>query len=116
MTAAGSARSTTPGNDALLIFGLRGNLYRSADFGTTWEPLLNDNTSTLAGGNASRQGEIVIVGGVGTVLRSADGGQSFQRSMIEDRLSLSSGLSLEGKLILVGQGGVKISEGALHDE
>jgi photosystem II stability/assembly factor-like uncharacterized protein len=103
-------------SDALFIFGLRGNLYRSTDFGTTWEPLLNDNTSTLAGGSASPQGEIVIVGGVGTVLWSADGGLSFRRGMIADRLSLSSGLSLDGKLILVGQGGVKVSEGVIHDE
>lgn len=96
--------------DALLIFGLRGHLYRSTDFGTTWEPVLNDNNNTLAGGNSSEQGDIVLAGGVGTVLHSTDGGQSFQRLLIEDRLSLSSGLSREGKLILAGQGGIKILE------
>ena len=97
-------------HDALLIFGLRGHLYRSTDFGTTWEPVVNDNNNTLAGGNSSEQGDIVLAGGVGTVLHSTDGGQSFQRLLIEDRLSLSSGLSREGKLILAGQGGIKILE------
>jgi photosystem II stability/assembly factor-like uncharacterized protein len=98
-------------NDTLFMFGLRGNLYRSADFGTTWEPVLSDNNSTLAGGSISKQGEILIVGGGGTVLISTDGGQSFRRTIMEDHLSLSSGLSRDGKLILVGQGGVKLSEG-----
>ncbi len=102
-------------HDTLLMFGLRGNLYRSADFGTTWEPVPGDN-NTLAGGTASAQGDIVLVGAGGTVLVSADGGQSFRRTVMEDRLGLSSGLSRNGKLVLVGQGGVKIIEGAIDNE
>jgi photosystem II stability/assembly factor-like uncharacterized protein len=103
-------------NDTLLMFGLRGNLYQTTDFGTNWQPIIDDNNTTLAGGSASEEGDIVLVGGVGTVLFSTDGGQSFQRTMMGDRLSLSSGLSRDGKLILVGQGGVKVSEGAFHDK
>ena len=98
-------------NDALFLFGLRGNLYRSSDFGTTWESVPNDSNSTLAGGSSSEGGDILLVGGVGTVLFSSDGGQSFQRTMMEDRLSLTSGISRDGKFILIGQGGVKVSEG-----
>lgn len=94
-------------HDVLMAFGLRGNLFRSSDFGATWSPVLTDNSITLAGGNASADGEFVLVGGVGTVLRSSDGGLSFQRTMIEDRLSLSSGMSRKGSLILIGQGGAK---------
>jgi len=94
-------------HDVLLAFGLRGNLFRSTDFGAHWEPILNDNHMTLAGGTPGPEGEIVLVGGVGTVLRSSDGGESFQRTMIEDRLSLSSGMSRKGRLILIGQGGAK---------
>jgi photosystem II stability/assembly factor-like uncharacterized protein len=93
--------------DVLLAFGLRGNLFRSTDFGASWDPIINDNHITLAGGTSGPEGEIVLVGGVGTVLRSNDGGESFQRTMIEDRLSLSSGMSRKGRLILVGQGGAK---------
>ena len=93
--------------DVLLAFGLRGNLFRSTDFGVNWDPILNDNHITLAGGTSGPEGEIVLAGGVGTVLRSSDGGESFQRTMIEDRLSLSSGMSRKGQLILIGQGGAK---------
>jgi len=97
-------------HDTLLLFGLRGSLYRSTDFGDTWVAVSTDNNITLAGGSVSSNGDIVLAGGVGTVLRSRDGGLSFQRSMIPDRLSLSSGLARDGRLILIGQGGVKIRE------
>ncbi len=103
-----------PVNDTLFIFGLRGNLYRSTDFGSSWEMVPNDSNTVLAGGNASGNGEVIVVGGVGTLLLSTDGGDSFQRRMMEDRLSLTSGLVHDGKLILVGQGGVKVSEVAQH--
>lgn len=97
-------------HDALLLFGLRGNLYRSTDFGATWEAVPNDNDITLAGGTSSASGEIVLVGGVGTVMLSSDGGKTFQRSMVEDRLSLGSGISSKGRVVLVGQGGAKVRE------
>lgn len=97
-------------HDALLAFGLRGNLYRSTDFGDTWNMVPSDNTITLAGGSTSPGGDIVLAGGVGTVLSSTDGGQTFKRTMIEDRLSLSSGMRLDGRLVLIGQGGAKIRE------
>ena len=93
-----------------MIFGLRGHLYRSTDFGTTWKPISDNNHNTLAGGNSSEQGDIVLAGGVGTVLLSNDGGQSFRRIMMEDRLALSSGIRSGNRIVLVGQGGVKTLE------
>lgn len=93
--------------DALLLFGLRGNIYRSTDFGATWEMVPNERHMTLAGGNASARGDIVLAGSVGTVLLSSDGGQTFRHIQMEDGLSLSSGMSHAERLILIGQGGVK---------
>jgi len=103
-------------NDTLFVFGLRGNLYRSNDFGTSWTPVFTDTTSTLAGGSASNGNEILLVGGAGTVLHSTDGGQSFLHTMVEDRLGLSSGLGRDGKLILVGRGGIKVREVTNHEQ
>jgi photosystem II stability/assembly factor-like uncharacterized protein len=94
-------------HDALLVFGLQGNLFRSSDFGDTWEAVPGDSKVALAGGSASGNGDIVLVGGVGTVLRSQDGGLSFKRDMMPDRLSLSSAMQSDGQLILIGQGGAK---------
>lgn len=93
---------------ALLVFGLRGNAYRSEDFGDSWQAVDGAGEISLAGGAAGAHGEIVLVGSAGTVLRSADGGQSFQNSVLPDRLSLSSALYSGKQLILTGQGGVKL--------
>ena len=99
-------------SDQLFVFGLRGNLFHSADFGTSWEPVVTDNQITLAGGTASSDGHIVLAGGVGVILTSSDGGQSFQSGLLEDGLGLSSGLQRNGRLILVGQGGAKVIRSA----
>jgi photosystem II stability/assembly factor-like uncharacterized protein len=97
-------------HSALLVFGLRGNLYRSIDFGSSWNSVAGDNTISLAGGSAASDGTVVLVGGVGTVLQSRDGGLSFQGSKLPDRLGLSSAMQGDDRLILVGQGGAKTVE------
>lgn len=98
------------GSDSLLVFGLRGNLYRSGDFGETWEPVDGDNNVSLAGGTAGADGRVVLVGAVGTLLISEDGGESFRLSRLEDRLSLADALFAGDRLVLAGQGGVKVRE------
>ena len=98
----------TASMDALLVFGLRGNLYRSTDFGDSWDMVHNGSQATIAGGSADTLGRIALVGAVGTVLQSRDGGRTFDRSTLADRLSLSGALYRGQRLILVGQGGVKV--------
>tara|TARA_R110002124_G_scaffold22159_6_gene84218 strand:+ start:2237 stop:3364 length:1128 start_codon:yes stop_codon:yes gene_type:complete len=105
-----------PQYDALLVFGLRGHLYRSADFGSTWLPVTTHNSNTLAGGNWSADGAIVLVGGDATVLYSTDGGQTYREHSLDDHLALTSGLIQADKLILVGQGGVKTSTDGIGHE
>jgi photosystem II stability/assembly factor-like uncharacterized protein len=102
----------SPVNGDLFLFGLRGHLYRSSDFGSSWEQIANDSNSTLAGGSASGEGHIVLAGGIGTVLFSTDGGRSFRRILMKDRLGLSAGVSIGERLVLVGQGGVEVVEDA----
>jgi photosystem II stability/assembly factor-like uncharacterized protein len=96
--------------DSLLIYGLRGNLYRSGDFGESWEPVASDNNATLAGGDADAAGRVVLVGSVGTLLVSEDGGESFRVTRLEDRLSLVTALFAGDRLVLAGQGGIKLRE------
>tara|TARA_R110002049_G_scaffold309203_1_gene518532 strand:+ start:303 stop:1430 length:1128 start_codon:yes stop_codon:yes gene_type:complete len=99
-----------PVSRALLVFGLRGNLFRSPDFGRSFERVPVDTHISLAGGGADKSGRVVITGGVGTVLYSAGGARQFRRSMLEDGLSLSSGIPRNGRLVLVGQGGARVYE------
>lgn len=94
--------------DYLLVFGLQGNIYRSDDFGDSWAMASNENTMSLAGGTITGKGKIVLVGAVGAVLQSSDGGQAFSARMQPDRLSLSAILALdEDTFFVVGQGGVR---------
>lgn len=96
-----------PGEMTLLVFGLQGTLYRSIDFGETWSMVPNDIHITLSGGTVSDSGNIIIAGGVGTVLKSTDAGASFRATAIPDRLSLSGAQEHSGQILLVGQGGIK---------
>lgn len=97
----------SPDDAALLVCGLRGNLFRSDNFGTDWQAVGLDNDMTLSGGSVSDDGDIVLVGASGTIMRSSDGGVTFRHSKLPDRLSLSSGLRMDGQLVVVGQGGIK---------
>lgn len=99
----------------LLVYGLRGNLYRSTDFGDSWEPIeLQATRGPLEFGlsNAARldDGSLVLVGNGGSVMRSADDGLTFKVYNRPDRISLSGVTAdAQGNLILVGQGGVRVS-------
>ena len=99
-----------PDPEVLLVFGLRGNLYRSTDFGESWDVITNDSQATIAGGSADARGRIVLVGAIGTLLQSRDGGLSFDLSTLGDRLNLSSAIHHGERLIVVGQGGIKVRE------
>ncbi|MNC43229.1 hypothetical protein D3C75_920810 [compost metagenome] len=99
----------------LLAYGLRGNLYRSTDFGSNWQQIeLKAARGTLEFGLASAtlldDGSLVLVGNGGSVLRSSDDGQTFSVYNRADRIALAgvSGRNGEG-LVLVGQGGVHLA-------
>uniref|UniRef100_UPI0030DB0736 WD40/YVTN/BNR-like repeat-containing protein n=1 Tax=Pseudomonas sp. EL_65y_Pfl2_R95 TaxID=3088698 RepID=UPI0030DB0736 len=100
----------------LLVYGLRGHLFRSADFGATWQQIEINTPNNgplefgLADGELLADGSIVVVGHGGTVLKSTDDGRSFSLVNRADRVSLSSAATTDnGKLILVGQGGVHVA-------
>ncbi len=75
----------------------------------------------LAGGNLLANGDVLIVGHGGTILRSSDGGESFTVSNRADRASLAAVIAgSEGGLILVGgQNGIHQTDANgndLHDK
>jgi len=93
-------------SDTLLAFGLRGNIFRSSDGGTTWHRVEVNTSRSLAGGGFVSDRYAVLVGAVGTVLISNDGGLSFDTRTLKSRLGQSAVCLGEKGLILVGQGGI----------
>ena len=96
----------------LLVYGLRGNRYRSQDFGDSWQRVelpgeQGAMAAGLAGATLLDNGELVLVGSGGTVLRSQDAGRSFSVYTRPDRSALSAVVAAgPDRLVLAGQGGL----------
>lgn len=104
--------------DAVLTFGLRGNIFRSTDSGQTWERIDSGQSYSLYGGTALESGEILLFGTAGQVLSSTDGGKSFSAYNHPTRNTLSAGVaSPTGGYIVTGMSGVEKIEqlGTQHD-
>lgn len=91
----------------LLAYGLRGNIFKSVDFGKTWTPpALTEGTATLQGGARLASGEIVLAGSAGAVLSSRDNGASFQRVAGLRAMTYSAVLPTATGALLFGEAGV----------
>lgn len=94
------------GDGGLLAFGLRGNLFRSDDRGATWSELATGTEATLMAG-VEIDGQVLVAGLAGVLLRSADGGRSFQSEAFDDRRAHAGILRTANRLLLLGDGGAR---------
>lgn len=101
----------------LFLVGEMGTMYRSTDFGDTWETIqdLPYDGSLFGTAGTGRAGEVLIWGLRGNMYRSSDFGDTWDQIRLQtpdgDELqaTLSSGqLSEDGKLVVVGVGGVVV--------
>ena len=100
----GIARSPNAG--FLLAFGLRGQIYRSTDDGENWRPVVTGIERSVGGGAFLSDDYAVLVGAVGNLLFSDDGGMSFSAGSLERRVNLSAVAGAAGTIVAVGQGGI----------
>jgi len=97
----------------LLLFGLRGRLFRSADLGRTWGPVKEAGEATWLGGSVGPDGEAVLAGYGGSVLTTRDGGRTAALRQRPDAKALSAALRLPGGgLLLAGEAGLAVEEAA----
>ena len=103
-----------PGQNEVTVFGLQGKLFRSTDKGESWQPIKSPTDSSLMSGVFLTGRNVVLVGNNGVILYSRDDGNTFEMQQMKDRLSIV-GLqaNAEGKLVMVGQGGVRLASPAL---
>lgn len=92
---------------AWLIYGMRGNVFRSEDRGATWTKVEVGSQKTVSSGRVLSDGRIVLVGIAGNVLVSGDDGRSFAKLDAGLRQSLAQVVELAGGgLLVVGDAGV----------
>ncbi|MDL2199656.1 YCF48-related protein [Halopseudomonas aestusnigri] len=102
----------------LMLAGEMGTLYRSPDFGDTWETLTDlPYDGSWFGASGTGSDNVVLVWGLrGNMFRSTDFGDTWEQvelltpnnGPLEATL-LGGGLSGDGKLVVVGAGGVVLS-------
>ncbi|MGH8519371.1 MAG: WD40/YVTN/BNR-like repeat-containing protein, partial [Panacagrimonas sp.] len=64
----------------VLAYGMRGNVWRSADAGATWSQVDVGSTAAINGGRQLDDGRVVLSGNGGLLLISRDDGRTFARA------------------------------------
>jgi photosystem II stability/assembly factor-like uncharacterized protein len=94
---------------AVLVFGMRGQVFRSDNGGRSWQKVETGVSVGLTGATVTKDGRLVLVSQGGDVLVSKDGGLSFQAAKGEKALPAAAVAALgEDTLVLAGFGGVAI--------
>ena len=90
----------------LLVHGLRGRVFTSDDHGRNWMVSRGTGERTIAGSYFINQRFVALVGAVGTLIFSDDGGNSFSAAAMPGSHNLSGVVSSGHELVAVGQGGI----------
>ncbi len=92
---------------AVLVFGLRGNVYRSDDGGKTWIKVETGLPATIVGGLSTANGSILLADVGGRIAASTDGGRTFTAVKLPSTTPIASIADAgNGRLARVGPRGV----------
>ena len=99
------------GPGSLLVYGLRGNAFRSTDRGMRWSRVETGLQVGLVAAAALTDGRMALVSQAGQVLLSADGGASFQplRQALPGPVSSAAALDSNG-IVLGGPRGLRLQQ------
>ncbi|MDB6143105.1 MAG: glycosyl hydrolase [Pseudomonas sp.] len=91
-----------------LVYGLRGNVYRSVDEGVSWNKVELGLPLTITAGTVTADGRIVLLSQAGHVLVSTDNGASFKQQPEKGLAPVAAALvSSSGALVLAGARGLR---------
>ncbi|MGE5514838.1 MAG: WD40/YVTN/BNR-like repeat-containing protein [Bacteroidota bacterium] len=96
----------TPG-DAVVVFGMRGNAFRSDGDLTDWTKVETATAAALNGGRVLPDGRVLLLGNNGVLAVSADAGRTFRKMPVERPADLAA--AVDGgpdALVLVGENGI----------
>ena len=95
---------------AVVVFGLRGNAFRSDDRGATWAKVDAGLSASIVGATRTAEGSVLLADVGGRVAARSDGGRSFGKVTLTPSMPLTGIADAGGgKLALVGPRGVAVS-------
>ncbi|HUL63066.1 MAG TPA: YCF48-related protein [Burkholderiaceae bacterium] len=93
---------------AVVAFGLRGTVLRSADGGRTWQQVETGVQAGLTGGTVDADGRFIIVSQAGHVLVSRDDGATFKPAHIERPVPAAAVLGIaQDAIVVAGPRGIQ---------
>jgi photosystem II stability/assembly factor-like uncharacterized protein len=96
---------------AALVFGLRGNIWRSDDRGATWTKVDAGLPATIAATTHSVDGAILLADVGGRIAATRDAGRTFQAVPLKQTMPTTSLVDLgHGRIILTGPRGASVTE------
>jgi photosystem II stability/assembly factor-like uncharacterized protein len=106
---AGSLFGVLDAGDAVLVFGLRGNAFRSTDGGASWTKVDCALSATIVGGVRLASGGLVLVDQGGRLALSTDGGLGFEPVPVQRSAQVTSVADAgAGRLAVTGPFGVMV--------
>ncbi|MFD2644589.1 WD40/YVTN/BNR-like repeat-containing protein [Pseudomonas japonica] len=93
---------------AILVFGLRGNVYRSVDGGVSWSKVEFGLQQSITASTVAADGRIFLFSQAGDALVSADDGKSFQPLPNKVLTPVAAALASDsGALVVAGPRGLR---------
>ena len=86
----GSMFGIADGGNAVLVYGLRGNAFRSIDGGVTWAKVDAKLRASIIGGATLAPGTVVLADQGGRIALSLDGGATFDLMPLRQNMPLTS--------------------------
>uniref|UniRef100_UPI0025E6C37E WD40/YVTN/BNR-like repeat-containing protein n=1 Tax=Rhodoferax sp. TaxID=50421 RepID=UPI0025E6C37E len=87
---------------SVIVYGLRGNAFRSADGGASWQKIDTGISVGLTGATVTTDGRILLVSQAGQVLASSDDGRTFTRLALERPVPAAALLEAPGNALVMG--------------
>ncbi|MGW8462118.1 WD40/YVTN/BNR-like repeat-containing protein [Pseudomonas sp. CLCA07] len=93
---------------SVLVYGLRGNVYRSVDHGVNWDKVELGLSSSITASTITADGRIILISQAGHVLVSTDDGASFTQKP-QDRLGpvAAAQAIVPGAVVVAGAQGLR---------
>ena len=93
--------------DSVVVFGLRGNAFRSADGGANWQQVETGVQDGLTGAAAYGPNGLVLVSQSGNVLLSHDRGEHFALQRQANQTPASAVVAFDNSIVIAGARGVR---------